>query len=86
MKATKLFIAAGFVLASSAAVAEVGVGAPQIESVTNIYGRAATPTVVVTSPVKTGGAEVATSGRSLNNGGIQREVTANVEARAFGRS
>jgi hypothetical protein len=86
MKATKLFIAAGFVLASSTAVAEVGVGTLQIESVTNVYGRAALPTVAVKSPVKTGGAEVATSGRTQNDGGIQSAVTANVEARAFGRS
>ncbi|HUF22045.1 MAG TPA: hypothetical protein VMP00_14990 [Burkholderiales bacterium] len=86
MKATKLFIAAGFVLASSAAIAEVGVGTPQIESVTNVYGRAGAPTVVVTSPVRTGGAEVATSGRTLNNGGIQSVVKTNAEARAFSRS
>lgn len=86
MKATKLFIAAGFALATTAAVAEVGVGTPQIESVTNIYGRAAAPTVVVTSPLRTGGAEVATSGRTLGNGGIQAVVTTNAEARAFGRS
>lgn len=86
MKATKLIVAAGFALATSAAVAETGVGSPQIESVTNVYGRTAAPTVVVKSPVQTGGAETLTAGRTIGNGGLKTLITSNVEAKAFGRS
>lgn len=75
MKTAKLIIAAGVVLASSAAFAETGVGTYQIDNVTNVYGRAGVPAVQVRGNVQSGIADVATAGRNGAVGQGQVVVT-----------
>ena len=75
MKSAKFLVAAGVVLASSAAFAETGVGTYQIDNVTNVYGRAGVPTVQVRGNLQSGVADVAIAGRSTLSGQGQVLVT-----------
>ena len=87
MKSTKLMLAAGFVLASSAALAETGVRTYEIDNVTNVYGRAGVPTVHVRGNVQSGTADVAIAGRTAAAGEGQALVTTgNTDINIDGRS
>jgi hypothetical protein len=87
MKSVKLIVAAGAILASSAALAETGVGTYQIDNVTNVYGRAGVPTVQLRGNVQSGAADVAIAGRSTVPGQGQIVVTTgNSDVNVNGRS
>jgi hypothetical protein len=86
MKATKLLIAAGLALATSAALAETGVGTYQIDNVTNIYGRAGVPAVKIAGAVKAGEAAVTTTGRNPAVAGSALVVTGDSDVSVNGRS
>lgn len=73
MKATKLIVAAGLALATTGVFAETGVKSYQIDSVTNIYGRAAVAAVQIKGNVQTAGVDVQTAGADVNNSG--RSIT-----------
>ncbi len=64
MKATRLIIAAGFALATSAAFAETGVKTFQIDNVTNVYGRAGVAAVQIKGDVQATDADVTVAGRN----------------------
>ncbi len=87
MKATKLMLAAGLALASTAALAETGTSVKtyQIDSVTNVYGRAGVAAVQIKGNVQTAGAEVNQSGRSIAKTADSRLVTTEAQLNA-GRS
>ena len=85
MKATKLIVAAGLALATTGVFAETGVKFSQIDSVTNIYGRAAVATVQIKGDVQTAGADVINSGRNISKAAGSKVVTSDVAAHA-GRS
>lgn len=87
MKSAKLIVAAGVVLASSAAFAETGVGTYRIDNVTNVYGRAGVPTVQIRGNVQSGAADVAIAGRSTAFGqGEALVTTGNTDVNVNGRS
>jgi hypothetical protein len=87
MKATKLIIAAGLALATSAALAETGVKTYQIDNVTNVYGRAGVAAVQIKGDVHAGDAEVTIAGR--NQPAFARKTlvtTSNADVGIKGRS
>lgn len=85
MKATKLILAAGLALATTGVFAETGVKSYQIDSVTNVYGRATVAAVQIKGDVQTAGADVLNSGRSIAKAVGNTVVTANATLNA-GRS
>lgn len=86
MKATKLMIAAGLALATSAALAETGVKTYQIDNVTNVYGRAGVAAVQLKGSVQSGEVEVATAGRLPAIAGKALVTTNSVDVNSKGRS
>lgn len=86
MKATKLIIAAGLALATSAAFAETGVKTYQIDNVTNVYGRAGVAAVQIKGNVQAGDAQVATAGRTPAFAGTALVTTGTVDVSTKGRS
>jgi hypothetical protein len=86
MKATKLIIAAGLALATSAAFAETGVKTYQIDNVTNVYGRAGVAAVQIKGNVQAGDVEVTTAGRNPALAGAALVTTSNVNVITKGRS
>lgn len=86
MKATKLIIAAGLALATSAAFAETGVKTYQIDNVTNVYGRAGVAAVQIKGSVQAGDAEVATAGRNPAVAGKTLVTTGDADVGIQGRS
>jgi len=86
MKATKLIIAAGLALATSAALAETGVRTYQIDNVTNVYGRAGVAAVQIKGSVKAGEAEVTTAGRLPAIAGGALVTTGDADVNIDGRS
>lgn len=86
MKTAKLLIAAGFTLATSVAVAETGVGTFQIDNVTNVYGRAGAPTLVVKGVVRTGAVDVTEAGRGTPNLEGKGILVTKDSGNSFGRS
>jgi hypothetical protein len=87
MKATKFFVAAGFALATTGALAETGssVLTYQIDNVTNVYGRAGVAAVQIKGTVQTAGADVNNSGRTIARAEGNNLVTT-VDGAAAGRS
>ena len=86
MNATKMIIAAGFALATTAAFAETGVSTYQIDNVANVYGRAGVANVRISGPVASQPADVAESGRDSAKGDTKLAVTAGKSTIEFGRS
>ncbi len=86
MKATKFFVAAGFAIATTGALAETGVGTYQIDNVANVYGRAGVPNVRIVGAVGTQPANVADAGRDSAKGDTKIAVGSNQSSIAFGRS
>jgi hypothetical protein len=86
MNATKIIVAVGFAIATSAAFAETGVTTYQIDNVANVYGRASAPNVKIVGPVATQSGNVADSGRDTTQGDTKVAVTAGKEVIEFGRS
>jgi hypothetical protein len=86
MKATKLIIAAGLALATSAAFAETGVRTYQIDNVTNVYGRAGVAAVQLKGNVQAGDAEVTTAGRAPAIAGKTLVTTSDADVSIDGRS
>jgi hypothetical protein len=86
MKATKLIIAAGLALATSAALAETGVKTYQIDNVTSVYGRAGVAAVQIKGDVQSGGADVTTGGRNPAFAGKTLVTTSDADVSINGRS
>ena len=86
MKTTRIIVAAGLALATSAAFAETGVATYQIDNVATVYGRAMAPNVRIAGNVATQPGDVTASGRDLIKGESKVAVTAGREAIEFGRS
>jgi len=86
MNTTKIIVAAGLALATSAAFAETGVATYQIDNVTTVYGRASVPNVRIAGNVATQPGDVERSGRDVIKGDSKVAVTVGKEAIEFGRS
>jgi hypothetical protein len=86
MNKTRIILAAGLALATSAAFGETGVATYQIDNVATVYGRATVPNVRIAGNVATQPGDVTTSGRDVIKGESKVAVTAGREAIEFGRS
>jgi len=86
MNASKIFIAAGFAIATTGAFAETGVGTYQVDNVANVYGRAGAPNVKITGAVASQPGNVADSGRDITKGETKLAVTSGKDVIEFGRS
>ncbi|HZP93000.1 MAG TPA: hypothetical protein VFB20_08975 [Burkholderiales bacterium] len=73
MDLNKLALAVGLAVVATGAVAETGVGIPEINHVANIYGRAGVPTVRITGKLVTPQTDANVVGRNPASGVTTRE-------------
>jgi hypothetical protein len=70
MKAVNMFIAAGIAITATGAFAETGAKLSQIDSVSNVYGRASVSHVQVAGPVVTRPATTVVAGPETEEGPV----------------